>query len=224
MDDINILPLAFVEQSRKRTFANRYEMHGKRWMDVTLSTLLLVLLTPLLGTVAAMVALSSHGPILLSQPRVGKNEGLFRMLKFRTMRQSLPGDSISDHAKRLAETGVLYKIERDPRVTFIGAVLRKYSLDELPQLINILKGEMSLVGPRPLLPFMVELFPEENRVRTQVRPGLTGLWQVSARSESSSVLQMIYYDEAYQSDISFTNDLRILWRTISVVVRGTGAK
>lgn len=203
---------------------NWYEARGKRWMDIAVALLLVVLCAPLYVAIAIAIRLTSSGPALLRQPRVGKDGKLFNMLKFRTMKLQRQGDAIAEHASTLAAHGVLYKVECDPRVTRIGAILRRLSLDELPQLFNVMKGDMSLVGPRPLLPFMVAPYPNENRARTHVVPGLTGLWQITARGKSSSVLHMIEYDLAYQTDISFRNDLRILWRTIPVVCKGTGVK
>jgi len=120
--------------------------------------------------------------------------------------------------------GILHKIENDPRITPVGFLLRKFSLDELPQLINVIRGEMSLVGPRPLIPSMVQQYPSENALRTKIRPGITGLWQIKARSESSSVLQMIVYDREYIANSSLTTDLKILALTVPAVLTGRGAK
>lgn len=131
---------------------------------------------------------------------------------------------VDQRAAELALTGILLKPENDPRVTQVGRFLRRHSLDELPQLVNIIKGEMSLVGPRPLLPFMVEPHPLENRLRSSVLPGLTGYWQIYARSESNSLPQMIEHDLKYIESISLWTDLRVLAATLPRIVSGDGAK
>ncbi|HEY3874117.1 MAG TPA: sugar transferase [Candidatus Kapabacteria bacterium] len=204
--------------------ATGYARYGKRTIDIIFALYFMLFLSPLLLLTALSIFLTSRGPILLRQPRVGKDGKLFKMIKFRTMRHHRPDNPLAHHANLLASSGVLFKVDRDPRVTGLGALLRRFSIDELPQLLNILKGQMSVIGPRPLLPFMVAPYPQENILRSKVLPGLTGLWQISARGESSSVLQMIDYDVRYQAHISFRNDLRILLRTIPAVVKGTGVK
>ncbi len=213
-----------LEALRTESDCRWYPQQGNRVLDIVSTLFFILLFSPVLAIAAIAISITSKGPILLRQPRVGKNGELFNMLKFRTMRHDRSDDAITHHANQLAATGMLFKVDSDPRVTPIGALLRKFSIDELPQLINVLNGEMSLVGPRPLLPFMVAPYPIENQLRTAVLPGLTGLWQISARGESSSVLQMIRYDMEYQADISFRNDLRIVGRTIPLVLRGTGVK
>ena len=200
-----------------------YCCYGKRLLDITLSFFLIVLLLPLILVIAVSIALTSRGGILIIQPRIGFKSHTFAFWKFRTMYVE-QNDVIAEHAIQLAERGILLKIKQDPRVTPFGGFLRKYSLDELPQLINILRGDMSFVGPRPLLPFMVEPYPVENRSRAVVRPGLTGLWQVQARNLSNSVLQMITYDLDYIRKISLAKDLKILMLTIPAILSGKGAK
>jgi lipopolysaccharide/colanic/teichoic acid biosynthesis glycosyltransferase len=201
-----------------------YECWGKRALDLVASILLVILFCPLFLVTTILIVCTSRGPILFRQQRVGKEGIPFTMFKFRTMKRVASEDSITRHARDLASRGVLFKIDSDPRITRVGMLLRRLSLDELPQFFNVIKGEMSLVGPRPLILFMVAPYPEENRQRNAIVPGLTGLWQISARGESSSVLQMIEYDVAYRKKLSFHYDLRILAKTIPIVIRGTGVK
>lgn len=194
---------------------------AKRLFDVVVSGVLIVLSAPVMAVIAILVKLDSSGPILFRQERVGIEGAHFGMLKFRSM--------VIDAEQRLAEladrnegNGVLFKIKNDPRVTRIGGVLRKYSLDELPQLFNIFAGSMSLVGPRPPLPQEVEAYEHDVRRRLLVKPGLTGLWQVSGRSNLSwqdSVRLDLYYVENW----SLAGDLVIILRTVRAVFHSTGA-
>jgi exopolysaccharide biosynthesis polyprenyl glycosylphosphotransferase len=194
---------------------------AKRMFDVLVSTLLILAVSPLMALIAILIKLDSRGPILFRQNRVGIEGKLFGMLKFRSM--------VVDAEVRLADlthqnqaSGVLFKIKNDPRVTPMGKFIRKYSLDELPQLFNILAGSMSLVGPRPPLPREVEAYEHDVRRRLLVKPGLTGLWQVSGRSNLSwqdSVRLDLYYVENW----SLAGDLIIILRTVRAVFRSTGA-
>jgi lipopolysaccharide/colanic/teichoic acid biosynthesis glycosyltransferase len=170
---------------------------------------------------AICVRLSDRGPALFKQTRVGKNGRSFKIYKFRTM--------VIDAERRLAELremnesdGVLFKMRRDPRVTPVGARLRKWSLDELPQLFNVLLGEMSLVGPRPPLPDEAALYADHVRRRLVVKPGLTGLWQVSGRSDLTWE-ESVRLDLRYVENWSLALDLQILWKTVFVLIRGRGA-
>lgn len=194
----------------------------KRVVDRVLTVAVAVVALPVLAAIAVAVRLDSSGPVLFRQTRVGAKGEHFEMLKFRTM--------CVDAEARLAEVidtqdagnGVLYKMRRDPRVTRVGRILRRYSLDELPQLINVLRGQMSLVGPRPPLPREVEGYEPDAVRRLRVQPGLTGLWQVSGRSDLS-------WDESLRLDLWYVDnwslmlDLQILFRTARAVLRGTGA-
>jgi exopolysaccharide biosynthesis polyprenyl glycosylphosphotransferase len=181
----------------------------------------LVMLAPVMAALAAAVWLHDRGPVLFTQMRVGKDGHSFRMYKFRTMvvdaeqrrTQLLPSND-SD--------GVLFKLRKDPRVTAVGAHLRRLSLDELPQLFNVFLGHMSLVGPRPALPDEAEKYAEHVRRRLVVKPGLTGLWQVNGRSDLSWE-ESVRLDLRYVENWSFALDLQILWKTISVMMRGSGA-
>jgi exopolysaccharide biosynthesis polyprenyl glycosylphosphotransferase len=181
----------------------------------------LVALLPLMLLIAVAIRISDGGPALFTQTRVGKSGEPFKIYKFRTM--------VVDAEARLAEIreknesdGVLFKIRRDPRITAIGARLRKSSLDELPQLINVLRGEMSLVGPRPALPEEAAEYADHVRRRLVVKPGLTGMWQVNGRSELSWE-ETVRLDLRYVENWSFALDLQILWKTVSVMLHGSGA-
>jgi exopolysaccharide biosynthesis polyprenyl glycosylphosphotransferase len=195
---------------------------AKRILDVVLAGVLLVVLAPVLVAVALLVKLTSPGPIFFVQERVGLGKRRFRMLKFRTM--------VADAERRIHElehlneaSGPVFKIRNDPRLTPVGALLRKTSLDELPQLLNVVKGDLSLVGPRPLPVRDYEGFDQDrHRRRFSVRPGITCLWQIGGRSDVSferwMELDMLYIDSW-----SLWLDLKILCKTIPVVLRGTGA-
>jgi exopolysaccharide biosynthesis polyprenyl glycosylphosphotransferase len=192
----------------------------KRGMDLLLAGLTLIVLSPLLLLVALAVKLDSHGPILYLSERIGKKGRVFRCIKFRTM--------VSDADLRRAEVqhmnerdGVLFKISKDPRITRLGRFLRKYSLDELPQFINVLRGDMSIVGPRPPLASEVREYKLSHLRRLDVMPGITGLWQVQARQDPSFD-NYISLDVTYVDNWSIWLDLQILARTVGVVIAGTG--
>ena len=200
---------------------------GKRVLDLTLSLVLLVACAPLVLLVAVLVRTTSPGPVLFRQTRVGRGGRPFEMLKFRTMRHGCDDTAHREYVQRLladqadAQQG-LYKLAGDPRVTRLGRLLRRASIDELPQLLNVLKGEMALVGPRPALPFEAELFPAWAAPRYRVAPGLTGLWQVSGRNRLT-MLQGLRLDVEYAEHCTFVGDLRILLRTLPAVL-GRGAR
>lgn len=194
---------------------------AKRLFDVVGSGLLIIVAAPLMAILALMVKLDSRGPILFRQERVGMEGVHFGMLKFRSMVVDAE-ERLADLAHRNEGNGVLFKIKDDPRVTRVGKFLRKYSLDELPQLFNIFAGSMSLVGPRPPLPREVEAYEHDVRRRLLVKPGLTGLWQVSGRSNLSwqdSVRLDLYYVENW----SLAGDVVIILRTVRAVFHSTGA-
>jgi exopolysaccharide biosynthesis polyprenyl glycosylphosphotransferase len=194
---------------------------AKELTDRTAATLGLLVIAPLLVAVALAIRATSSGPVFFKQERVGRHGRTFSMLKFRSM---VPG------ADRMVEAlesesdgnGVLFKHKNDPRVTPVGRVLRRYSLDELPQLFNVLRGEMSLVGPRPPLQTEVDKYGYDMRRRFLVKPGLTGLWQVSGRSDLSWD-DSVRIDVRYVENWSLTFDLMILWKTVGAVLRGSGA-
>jgi exopolysaccharide biosynthesis polyprenyl glycosylphosphotransferase len=193
----------------------------KSLFDRIMAGLALVLLSPLFLMLAMVIRLQDKGPALFIQTRVGKDGQTFRLFKFRTM--------VVDAEQRLPELrasndhdGVLFKMRRDPRITAIGSRLRKWSLDELPQLVNVLLGDMSLVGPRPALPAEADKYADHVRRRLVVKPGLTGLWQVNGRSDLSWE-ESVRLDLRYVENWSFALDVQILWKTISVILRGSGA-
>lgn len=192
----------------------------KEISDRGLACIGLLLLAPVMLVVAVAVGITSPGPVLFRQQRVGKGGTPFRMYKFRSMwvdAEQRRGELQNEHGG-----GVLFKIHDDPRMTPLGRWLRRYSLDELPQLINVIRGQMSLVGPRPPLPAEVEKYMDDARRRLVVKPGLTGLWQVSGRSNLSWE-ESVRIDLRYVENWSMALDLQILWRTISAVLRGSGA-
>ena len=193
----------------------------KRLFDLALSAMLLLLLWPLMLLIALLIKLDSPGPVLFRQQRVGENGRLFTMYKFRTM--FVDAEQRLNEILRESPEGVAFlKRPDDPRVTRLGRFLRRTSLDELPQLFNVIKGEMSLVGPRPELPLLVQHYESWQRQRFAVPPGITGWWQVTGRAERPMHLHTeddLYYIRNY----SLLLDLRILWRTIGAVLRGRGA-
>lgn len=195
----------------------------KRIFDVTFALFLLLLLAPVLLLIALSVRLTSRGPALFRQKRWGRNESQFDCWKFRTMYLGQDSRVPAAAVRALQEQGILFKPKNDPRVTPVGSFLRKTSLDELPQLFNVLTGEMSLVGPRPLMLHMLAPYPELRRARGQMWPGITGLWQVSARESNETALQMARYDLAYVRSFSLWIDFRIMLRTPAVVLFRKGA-
>jgi exopolysaccharide biosynthesis polyprenyl glycosylphosphotransferase len=199
-----------------------HRRHIKRTVDLLGSAIGLVLLAPLLLIVAILIRLTSPGPIFFSQKRYGLNKRLFNMYKFRSMVPDAEAQQAAlEHQNESA--GPVFKIKKDPRVTPIGRIMRSTSIDELPQLVNVLFGHMSLVGPRPLPMRDVSRFSEASLMRRfSVKPGMTGLWQVSGRS-NTSFSGWIMLDLHYIDHWSLALDLRILFRTLSVVMRRTGA-
>ena len=193
----------------------------KRCGDVVFAALLLIILSPLLAVVAVAIKLSSPGPVLYAAPRVGLGQHAFRCLKFRTMRVGADQQQAALEARNEAD-GAIFKIKDDPRVTRPGRILRALSIDELPQLINVLRGEMSLVGPRPLPLRDNELLAAWHKQRHVVLPGMTGLWQVRGRSECSFV-DMIRFDLSYIESWSVWLDLKILVKTAGTIVGDHGA-
>lgn len=193
----------------------------KRSFDVLVSALALLMLAPGLAIIAVCVRLDSPGPVLFRQERVGINHSRFSMLKFRSM--VVDAERYLSLLKDRSEGNeVLFKMRRDPRVTRVGAVLRRLSLDELPQFYNVLRGEMSVVGPRPPLPQEVEAYDDTAHRRLLVKPGITGLWQVTGRSDLSweeSIRLDLYYVENW----TLLGDIQIVLRTARAVFGGTGA-
>jgi exopolysaccharide biosynthesis polyprenyl glycosylphosphotransferase len=193
----------------------------KRSFDIVASSVILMVLAPAWLVVAAIVKATSPGPVFFRQVRTGRNEQPFAMMKFRTMYRD--AESRRDELDHLNEVdGPLFKVQNDPRVTRVGRFLRRTSLDEFPQLINVWKGDMSLVGPRPFVVSEAMKIEGWARKRFEARPGMTGLWQVSGRNELSH-LELCRLDYLYVASWSFWWDMQILWQTPSTIFRGRGA-
>jgi len=193
----------------------------KRVFDLSFGFLALTLALPLMALSALLVFLEDGRPIIFRQKRVGKNGRLFEMLKFRTMVKDAE-QLQSQVEKRDLDGNLIHKVKDDPRVTRVGSLLRRFSLDELPQLFNVLAGTMSLVGPRPEMPFLVDGYESWQRKRFAVPPGMTGWWQVTGRSDKPMHLHTeddLYYIQNY----SIWLDLEIIVRTIWVVLIGKGS-
>lgn len=192
----------------------------KRAIDVLLSAAGLVAIAPLLAVLGIVIKLDSPGPVLYCAPRAGRRGRTFLCYKLRTM--TADADQFKEQLRlRNERRGPFFKVASDPRITRVGRLLRRYSLDELPQLWNVLRGEMSLVGPRPHPLDDFERYQPEDMRRLEVTPGLTGLWQVTARGDPSFV-RNVELDLEYIEHWSLGLDLRILWRTIPAVLQGTG--
>ena len=194
-----------------------------RALDILATTVLLLLLTPLILLIALLIKLDSPGPVFFRQQRVGRDRRNFLVAKFRTMQHGADHDVHRDYMLALIESGTSApKLAGDARVTRFGGILRRTSLDELPQLWNVLRGDMSLVGPRPPIPYEVERYPSHWFERFAVKPGVTGLWQVSGRSEVS-LEQMIELDVEYVRRRSLLLNVWILLRTAPAVLTMRGA-
>ena len=210
----------------------RVEKFIKRLFDIVASLLVMIVGFPFLLAVSLLIKLTSRGPVLFSQQRVGEHGRVFTLFKFRTMRA---GSDDSIHREftrsfiegRMSNSSLdekspsIYKLTNDPRITPIGNFLRKTSLDELPQFLNILRGEMAIVGPRPPLQYELEYYEEWHKLRLEVKPGLTGLWQVSGRS-SVPFNEMVKLDLYYIEHWTLLLDLKIMLRTIPVMLFGSG--
>ena len=227
-------PMLYPDLEKRQT-SNRATLATKRMIDVAGSLLLLVALSPVFLLIAAAIKLTSRGPILFRQKRIGEHGTPFTFLKFRSMYlnndpsehreyvRQLIGGQAEKKSNGTAGAGSVFKITNDPRITPVGRVLRRSSLDELPQLINVLRGEMSLVGPRPPVPYEVEAYATWHRRRLlEAKPGITGLWQVYGRSRVEFD-DMVRLDLRYARDCSPLLDLKILLQTPKAVMSGDGA-
>ena len=194
----------------------------KRTLDILVSFICLALLSPLFGLIALLVWLEDGGPIFFSQTRVGQHGRHFKMYKFRSMCLDAEQRLKELLARNRHKEGVTFKIEDDPRITRTGKWLRKFSFDELPQLYNVLIGNMSLVGPRPPVPREVEKYSPAHRRRLAIKPGITCIWQISGRSEIDFSGQ-VQLDVNYIESQSLWMDLKILARTVPAVLSGKGA-
>jgi exopolysaccharide biosynthesis polyprenyl glycosylphosphotransferase len=193
----------------------------KRALDMVVVTCGLIAIAPLLALIALAIKIDSRGPVFYGQQRVGKNGRMFKMLKFRSMVTGAD-QRLADLAAHNEASGPMFKMRRDPRVTRVGRFIRRWSLDELPQLFNVLRGDMSLVGPRPPVPSEVSEYEEWQLGRLRAVPGLTGLWQVSGRSEVP-FHDMVRLDLHYIRNWSLSLDIEILLRTIPAVLTSRGA-
>jgi Undecaprenyl-phosphate galactose phosphotransferase WbaP len=204
---------------------NRWSQLLKRCIDIALSVLGLVVLAPILALITLVVKLGSPGPVFYRQKRLGKHGMPFEMLKFRTMyvnADQMLVQYLAQNSELRAEWDCYQKLARDPRITPLGTFLRRFSLDELPQLWNVLVGQMSLVGPRPIMLGQREIYGDNFKHYVRTQPGITGLWQISGRNHAS-------YEERTEFDVHYVNnwsvwlDIYILVRTIWVVLRADGA-
>jgi lipopolysaccharide/colanic/teichoic acid biosynthesis glycosyltransferase len=194
----------------------------KRLFDIVSATPLLIALSPVFLLTAFAIYLDNPGPVFYVQTRVGKDGRHFSFYKFRSM--IVGADKMKDQLQEMNESGdgVIFKMKEDPRITRIGQIIRKFSIDELPQLINVLRGDMSLVGPRPALPKEVALYTLEQRKRLHIKPGITCIWQVSGRSDIPFSGQ-VQLDLDYIRSNSLFKDIWILLKTIPAVITGKGA-
>jgi exopolysaccharide biosynthesis polyprenyl glycosylphosphotransferase len=211
------LPLLHVEQPQ----AGEAGGLAKRLFDLVGAVAALTLLSPVMLVVAIAIWSEDHGPVFFKQPRIGRDGHTFDCFKFRSM--FVNADRMEQRLReQMGHTGALWKMEQDPRITRVGRFIRRYSIDELPQLFNVVLGEMSLVGPRPQQAWEVETYTEWEGRRLRVRPGMTGLWQVSGRSQLS-------FDEAIRLDLyyvdnwSLMSDLIIMAKTVRAVLGSAGA-
>jgi len=198
-----------------------YRAVFKRLLDIIMISVALILVLPVILIMAVLVATDGHNPFY-SQKRVGRNGQVFRMWKMRTMvvgADEMLKAYLADNPKAKAEWDASQKLKKDPRITRVGRILRKTSLDELPQLWNVFNGDMSLVGPRPMMLSQRSLYHGQGYYR--LRPGITGLWQVSDRNEGE-FLSRVRYDDQYDREVSFKMDVDVLFKTVGVVFRGTG--
>ncbi len=213
-EDIPLLSLSAIPEAQGK-------LAMKRAFDLLLSSVLIVLAAPIFLSLAILIKLDSKGPVFFRQDRVGHNRRRFKMIKFRSMIDR--AEELRNAVENMNELeGPIFKAENDPRLTRVGKFLRRFSLDELPQLFNVWLGEMSLVGPRPPIPMEVEQYTWSEMRRLSVRPGITGLWQVSGRS-AVPFKQGVQLDLAYIDTWSLAKDLHILWKTLSVVLTTRGA-
>ncbi|MEL6681419.1 MAG: sugar transferase [Pseudomonadota bacterium] len=198
-----------------------YELGLKRVLDIVFVLLAAPFVVPMIGVLALIVAFDGHSPFY-RQDRVGRGGKIYQIWKLRTMvanADALLSDYLAENSDAAAEWQLTQKLKQDPRITGIGHFLRKSSIDELPQLWNVLIGDMSLVGPRPMMPEQRDMYP--GRAYYTQRPGITGAWQVSQRNESTFA-DRARFDTDYVANMSFANDVKLLLATVRVVIKGTG--
>jgi exopolysaccharide biosynthesis polyprenyl glycosylphosphotransferase len=227
VDQIGALPMIKLFREPLSDFARG----GKRVSDILIASLAIILLLPLWLLIALLIKIDSRGPIFYRQERVGMDGRIFLVYKFRTMRTNSDSEIHREYQKKFIagtadanvgdDTKPAYKLRDDPRITRAGQVLRRFSLDEAPQLFNVLRGDMSVVGPRPPIPYEVEAYELWHRKRLDMKPGVTGLWQVSGRNRLSFE-EMVKLDLFYIENWSLLFDMKIILRTVLVLVRGEG--
>ncbi len=215
MDDLQLRACYVVDQWALFSNVSRHYLFIKRVFDIIVSLLAIILLLPLFLVVAVVIKLDSRGPVLFIQERNGHRGKQFKMYKFRSMVEDAECNICMLEDKNEA-SGYMFKIKKDPRITHIGKIIRKTSIDELPQLLNVLKGEMSIVGPRPPIPREVVKYDAWHNLRLSVIPGLTGLWQVSGRNDLGFE-EMVRLDLKYIRERSIKYDLKIILKTIPVL-------
>ena len=212
--------------SRLKQFAWRVTVRAtyvfKRFADLVISELALIALSPLFLLMAILIKVTSRGPVFFVQERIGQYGRPFRFYKFRSMYLDAEKRKQELLAQNQSADGVIFKMKNDPRITPVGKILRRTSMDELPQLLNVLFGDMSLVGPRPPVPSEVQQYTLDDRKRLEVKPGLTCLWQVSGRSDIP-FKQQVRLDQEYIRAMGLKNDFVILLRTIPAILTGRGA-
>jgi lipopolysaccharide/colanic/teichoic acid biosynthesis glycosyltransferase len=211
-----------IESIQRRERRLRWDEMLRRALDVTIGSGMLLALSPFLALVCIGIRLDSRGPLLFSQSRVGKHGRLFRLYKFRSMCIGAEAAKRQLAAQNESADGVTFKIRQDPRITRVGRFIRRYSIDELPQLWNVVRGDMSLVGPRPAVPGEVAQYSPSDCRRLRVKPGLTCFWQVEGRSEIPFNGQ-VELDTRYIGLRNLVTDLKLLIRTIPAVLSGRGA-
>ena len=215
-----------LEQKEKKTFNEITYSFLKRTVDITASATALLLLSPVFLVTSLAIRKDSDGPAMFTQKRIGKDGKLFEIYKFRTMVPDADKklfELLDKDEKAREEYKVNKKLKNDPRITKVGNFLRKTSIDELPQLINVLKGDMSLVGPRPYLPREKDDMGAYYNTIIESKPGITGLWQVSGRS-NTTFEERLHFDEEYNEKKSFAFDMGLLVKTVGSVVKGEGAE
>jgi lipopolysaccharide/colanic/teichoic acid biosynthesis glycosyltransferase len=207
----------------KEVYLNKSRVYiiMKRILDILLAGLALVVLSPVFIITAIAIKLEDNGPVFFTQPRAGKDMVSFKMYKFRSMYVDAD-KKLGEMMKNNEQTGHAFKIKNDPRITKVGKVIRRLSIDELPQLINIIKGDMSIVGPRPILVFQMEECDEYDRQRLTVQPGLTCYWQIGGRANIKWE-QWVELDLNYIEDMSLWTDLKMIVKTVPVIFEGEGA-
>ncbi len=216
-------------KARERT---KWERFSKRFIDLSVSLMVLFLGLPFFLAISILIKLTSKGPVFFTQERIGEDGKEFTFFKFRTMRANVDDTIHREFTRKFIQGDIsdsnldtpdasVYKLKEDPRITGVGRFLRATSLDELPQFINIIRGEMSVVGPRPPLKYEYKYYDEWHKLRLKAKPGITGLWQVSGRS-SVPFQEMVLLDLYYIENWSHILDIKIMFRTIPVMLSGTG--